>query len=145
MHSRSRVPRESESRVKKLLDEFSGEVFRSLRTSWQFTSEVMTSLPETSTVTMVTTAVAGPVSGKAATAGVAGGANALTTLLDTIRATVRDELHRQLPQMAVAAASSEPGVSTPGPSQPHHSMSVADAPVLEGLAGEVRVSGRMYR
>ena len=105
----------------------------------------MTSLPETSTVMTVTTAVAGPVSGEAAKAGVAGGANALTTLLDTIRATVRDELRRQLPQTAVAAASSEPGVSTPGPSQPHHPMSVADVPVLEGLAGEVRVSGRMYR
>ena len=103
----------------------------------------MTSLPETSTVTTVTTAVAGHVSGDAATAGAAGGANALTTLLDTIRATVRDELRRQLPQTIVAAASSEPGVDTPGPSQPHHPMSAADAPVLEGLAGKVRVSGRM--
>ena len=54
--------------------------------------ELMTSLPETSTATTVTNAVAGPVSREPATAGTAASTNVLTTLLDTIRATVRDEL-----------------------------------------------------
>ena len=58
----------------------------------------MTSLPETSTVRLVTAAVAGLDSGIAVTAGTAVGTNVLTTLLDTTRATVRDELRGNSPK-----------------------------------------------
>ena len=69
--------------------------------------------------------------------GTAAGTNALTTLLNTIRAMVRDELYRQLLQIALVVASSALGIGASRPSQLHHQMSMADALVLEGLAGEV--------
>ena len=68
-----------------------------------------------SATTMTITVIAGTIPTEPSSVvavGLGAGSNALITLLDTVRVTVRDELHRQLPQPPV----SMPPISVPLPS-----------------------------